>query len=59
MAKYAEKHWKNYNSSYRKFNDVGGDCTKARPPLVAASHRAAPRRALRGTAHRVRWRGRR
>jgi hypothetical protein len=27
MAKYAEKHWKNYNSSYRKFNDVGGDCT--------------------------------
>ncbi|CAM5577121.1 Putative amidase domain-containing protein OS=Streptomyces violarus OX=67380 GN=FHS41_003280 PE=4 SV=1 [Streptomyces violarus] len=27
MAKYAEKHWKNYNSNYRKFNDVGGDCT--------------------------------
>ncbi|MGW1881175.1 amidase domain-containing protein [Streptomyces sp. NPDC001970] len=27
MAKYAEKYWKNYNSSYRKFNDVGGDCT--------------------------------
>ncbi|MEU3715532.1 amidase domain-containing protein [Streptomyces californicus] len=27
MAKYAEKYWKNYNTSYRKFNDVGGDCT--------------------------------
>lgn len=27
MAKYAEKYWKNYNSSYRKFNNVGGDCT--------------------------------
>ncbi|MEV7613367.1 amidase domain-containing protein [Streptomyces sp. NPDC089799] len=27
MAKYAEKYWKNYNPSYRKFNDVGGDCT--------------------------------
>ncbi|NEY33982.1 hypothetical protein GTU99_17545 [Streptomyces sp. PRKS01-65] len=27
MAKYAEKYWKNYNSNYRKFSDVGGDCT--------------------------------
>ncbi|MDW4914714.1 amidase domain-containing protein [Streptomyces californicus] len=27
MAKYAEKYWKNYNTSYRRFNDVGGDCT--------------------------------
>ncbi|KUL20853.1 amidase domain-containing protein [Streptomyces regalis] len=27
MAKYAEKYWKNYNSNYRKFNNVGGDCT--------------------------------
>ncbi|MET9511559.1 amidase domain-containing protein [Streptomyces flavidovirens] len=27
MAKYAEKYWKNYNPSYRKFNGVGGDCT--------------------------------
>ncbi|MFG2295455.1 amidase domain-containing protein [Streptomyces sp. NPDC048603] len=27
MAKYAEKYWKNYNPAYRKFNDVGGDCT--------------------------------
>ncbi|MFJ4688842.1 amidase domain-containing protein [Streptomyces sp. NPDC088789] len=27
MAKYAEKYWKNYNPSYRKFSDVGGDCT--------------------------------
>ncbi|MEU9375504.1 amidase domain-containing protein [Streptomyces sp. NPDC048255] len=27
MAKYAEKHWKNYNPAYRKFNGAGGDCT--------------------------------
>ncbi|WP_073949301.1 amidase domain-containing protein [Streptomyces kebangsaanensis] len=27
MAKYAEKYWKKYNPDYRKFNDVGGDCT--------------------------------
>ncbi|MET7783172.1 amidase domain-containing protein [Streptomyces mirabilis] len=27
MATYAEKYWKNYNSAYRKFNGVGGDCT--------------------------------
>ncbi|MFJ8848450.1 amidase domain-containing protein [Streptomyces cyaneofuscatus] len=27
MAKYAEKHWSKYNPSYRKFDDVGGDCT--------------------------------
>ncbi|MCP3819421.1 amidase domain-containing protein [Streptomyces sp. A3M-1-3] len=27
MAAYAEKHWKNYNPAYRKFNDAGGDCT--------------------------------
>ncbi|MFD3514177.1 amidase domain-containing protein [Streptomyces sp. NPDC058657] len=27
MAKYAERYWKNYNPSYRRFNDVGGDCT--------------------------------
>ncbi|MEV8535267.1 amidase domain-containing protein [Streptomyces sp. NPDC051211] len=27
MARYAEKYWKNYNPAYRKFNDVGGDCT--------------------------------
>ncbi|MFC5959180.1 amidase domain-containing protein [Streptomyces pratens] len=27
MAKYAEKYWKNYNPNYRKFSDVGGDCT--------------------------------
>jgi len=27
MATYAEKYWKNYNTAYRKFNSVGGDCT--------------------------------
>ncbi|MFJ2743605.1 amidase domain-containing protein [Streptomyces sp. NPDC087440] len=27
MANYAERHWKNYNKSYRRFSDVGGDCT--------------------------------
>ncbi|WP_242432225.1 amidase domain-containing protein [Streptomyces avermitilis] len=27
MAAYAEKYWKNYNTAYRKFNGVGGDCT--------------------------------
>ncbi|WP_432093485.1 amidase domain-containing protein [Streptomyces sp. bgisy100] len=27
MATYAEKYWSNYNPAYRKFNDVGGDCT--------------------------------
>ncbi|MCC3769329.1 amidase domain-containing protein [Streptomyces sp. UNOC14_S4] len=27
MAAYAEKYWSNYNPAYRKFNDVGGDCT--------------------------------
>ncbi|MCM2387264.1 amidase domain-containing protein [Streptomyces albipurpureus] len=27
MAQYAERYWRNYNSSYRTFNDVGGDCT--------------------------------
>lgn len=27
MATYAEKYWKNYNTAYRKFNGVGGDCT--------------------------------
>ncbi|MFJ3840752.1 amidase domain-containing protein [Streptomyces sp. NPDC054904] len=27
MAKYAEKHWSNYNPQYRKFNGAGGDCT--------------------------------
>ncbi|MFD7812099.1 amidase domain-containing protein [Streptomyces sp. NPDC059785] len=27
MATYAEKYWSNYNSAYRNFNSVGGDCT--------------------------------
>ncbi|MBZ4320954.1 amidase domain-containing protein [Streptomyces huiliensis] len=27
MAAYTEKYWRNYNPSYRKFNDAGGDCT--------------------------------
>ncbi|MER6443128.1 amidase domain-containing protein [Streptomyces sp. NPDC001185] len=27
MATYAEKYWKNYNTAYRSFNAVGGDCT--------------------------------
>ncbi|WP_175407751.1 amidase domain-containing protein [Streptomyces sp. TRM64462] len=27
MAAYAEKYWQNYNPAYRKFNDMGGDCT--------------------------------
>ncbi|MBZ6477163.1 amidase domain-containing protein [Streptomyces griseocarneus] len=27
MAAYAEKYWRNYNPSYRKFNADGGDCT--------------------------------
>ncbi|MGX2996816.1 amidase domain-containing protein [Streptomyces sp. JNUCC 64] len=27
MTRYAEKHWKNYNPAYRKFNERGGDCT--------------------------------
>ncbi|WP_308120314.1 amidase domain-containing protein [Streptomyces bambusae] len=27
MAQYAEKYWRNYNPSYRKFNGAGGDCT--------------------------------
>ncbi len=27
MATYAEKYWKNYNASYRRFNNAGGDCT--------------------------------
>ncbi|MEU9186680.1 amidase domain-containing protein [Streptomyces sp. NPDC048484] len=27
MASYTEKYWKNYNTAYRKYNAVGGDCT--------------------------------
>lgn len=27
MTAYAEKYWKNYNTSYRRFNSAGGDCT--------------------------------
>lgn len=27
MAAYAETYWDNYNSGYRTFSDVGGDCT--------------------------------
>jgi hypothetical protein len=27
MARYAETYWDNYNSAYRTFADVGGDCT--------------------------------
>ncbi|MPY63835.1 amidase domain-containing protein, partial [Streptomyces spongiae] len=27
MATYTEKYWKNYNSAYRKYNSLGGDCT--------------------------------
>jgi hypothetical protein len=27
MTTYAEKYWKNYNASYRRFTSAGGDCT--------------------------------
>jgi hypothetical protein len=27
MAAYLEHYWSSYNSAYRSFNDVGGDCT--------------------------------
>lgn len=27
MATYAEKYWKNYNTAYRRYSSVGGDCT--------------------------------
>ncbi|MFI8227861.1 amidase domain-containing protein [Streptomyces sp. NPDC085900] len=27
MAAYAEKYWKNYNTAYRRYNGMGGDCT--------------------------------
>jgi hypothetical protein len=27
MAAYLERYWSNYNSAYRQFNEVGGDCT--------------------------------
>ncbi|BBC36786.1 uncharacterized protein SGFS_080800 [Streptomyces graminofaciens] len=27
MATYTEKYWKNYNTAYRKYNSLGGDCT--------------------------------
>ncbi|MGW1559220.1 amidase domain-containing protein [Streptomyces sp. NPDC002144] len=27
MVTYAEKYWKNYNTAYRKYNGMGGDCT--------------------------------
>ncbi|MFF4322804.1 amidase domain-containing protein [Streptomyces sp. NPDC001568] len=43
MAKYAEKHWSNYNPQYRKFNGAGGDCTNfISQALKAGGWKAVP-----------------
>ncbi|MEU9107691.1 amidase domain-containing protein [Streptomyces xanthophaeus] len=43
MAKYAEKHWSNYNPAYRKFNGAGGDCTNfISQALKAGGWKAVP-----------------
>ncbi|MFD3697050.1 amidase domain-containing protein [Streptomyces sp. NPDC058646] len=43
MAKYAEKHWKNYNPAYRQFNGAGGDCTNfISQALKAGGWKAVP-----------------
>ncbi|MFB6564887.1 MULTISPECIES: amidase domain-containing protein [unclassified Streptomyces] len=43
MAKYAEKHWSNYNPAYRKYNGAGGDCTNfISQALKAGGWKAVP-----------------
>ncbi|MFJ5026170.1 amidase domain-containing protein [Streptomyces goshikiensis] len=43
MARYAEKHWSKYNSSYRQFSGAGGDCTNfVSQALKAGGWKSAP-----------------
>ncbi|MFD6180680.1 amidase domain-containing protein [Streptomyces goshikiensis] len=43
MARYAEKHWRKYNPSYRQFGGAGGDCTNfVSQALKAGGWKSAP-----------------